>query len=52
MYLVMGGPLDNLLEDGGIHIGQWNHFIVLKTVLSKDKALYKTNFHSTVVGTY
>ena len=31
MYLVVGGPLDNLLEDGGVHVGQRDNLLVLKS---------------------
>ena len=34
-YLVVSGPLDDLLEDGSIHVGEWDNLLVLDIVLLK-----------------
>ena len=31
-HLVVGGPLDHLLQDGSVHIGQWHHLLVLENI--------------------
>ena len=29
---MVGGPLDHLLQDGSVHIGQWHHLLVLENI--------------------
>ena len=42
-YLVVGGPLDDLLEDGRVHVGQRDNFLILNGKVFFFKSLHCNN---------